>query len=133
MDLFEELKNCYTIILSNLISFLKEKDITPTKYIVKINLINERYIKNNAIYLIEKGLMNILPYKTRILNIMQDDSNIDKNTLITNFENLNEMDIIFEVIMNLKKLDEGNKNFIKSSIEVLIMTLEKINETLQIL
>ena len=77
--------------------------------------------------------MNILPYKTRILNIMQDDSNIDKNTLITNFENLNEMDIIFEVIMNLKKLDEGNKNFIKSSIEVLIMTLEKINETLQIL
>ena len=133
MDLFEELKNCYTIILSNLISFLKEKDITPTKYIVKINLINERYIKNNAIYLIEKGLMNILPYKTRILNIMQDDSNIDKNTLITNFENLNEMDIIFEVIMNLNKLDEGNKNFIKSSIEVLIMTLEKINETLQIL
>lgn len=133
MELFEELKNCYTIILSNLISFLKEKDITPTKYIVKINLINERYIKNNAIYLIEKGLMNILPYKTRILNIMQDDSNIDKNTLITNFENLNEMDIILEVIINLKKLDESNKNFIKSSIEVLIMTLEKINETLQIL
>jgi hypothetical protein len=131
MEVFEELKNCYVVVLSNLISFLQERDLTPPKYIIKINLISEKYLRNNALYFIELGLKNILPHKTKILNIMKDEDSIDKNTLTQNFNNLNEMDIILEVIMNLKKLDAGHKIFVKSSIEVLIMTLDKIYITLQ--
>ena len=126
MEVFEKLQNCYIIVLNNLISFFKEQNITPYKYIVKINLITEKYIKNNSMYFIELGLKHILPYKTKILNIMEDENNIDKNKLEQNFQNLNEIDIILDVIMNLKQLEEQQKEFIKSSIEVLILTLEKI-------
>jgi len=132
IKIYEELKECYVTILYNLISFLKEQNITPYKYIVKINLISEKYIKENATYFIEKGLINILPYKIKILTIMSDENNINEETLSSNFERLDEMDLILETVTHLKQLDKNHKEFIKSSIEVLIMTLDKINDFLDI-
>lgn len=138
-DQYYTLENDYFILLNDLVEFMYNNSLVPTKLILFKDII-KNYIQSNKIEIIKSSLENILPMKDEILDFNFDNLenledldnltcriNSKRNNKIENYSNSFE---IFNMIIEVKdraiKLSRNNKKILKQLLEIMILLLEEI-------
>lgn len=134
---YDELSKYYCNTLKDFIDYSKNENLIPFHYKIFISDINN-YIDNNKVELIENGLIYILKNKEYIVNYSFDNLKKQENEIIikqlkTFNQSIveNELNVIFDIIDNAKKLEPHQQNIIKQFLDIIIIILEKIEELLK--
>jgi len=135
-ELFEEYSNDYINLLIEFIDYSKNNKIIPFTYSVFADTIKKK-IKNEKLLMIQNGLDYVLPHKENLLSVL--DTDIEKqlknnHTLKTLELEMNKYDasisIIYEILENAQNANNKVKKKINEYLEITIIILESIRNTL---